>query len=144
MTGQYTFGKNERLVNRKHISCLFNSGYSFNINLLKVHYKVTRYAGQPEIKIIVALPKRRFKRAVDRNRIRRLIKESYRLNKSILTDKFAGLPIMLHIGFTYTGENIKITFAEVEKQMKLGLEKLVRTLLQNIPDTILSPDGFDI
>ena len=141
MNGRYKFGKNERLANRKHISCLFESGYSFNVNLLKVHDQVTRYPEKPEIKIIIALPKRKFKRAFDRNHIRRLIKEAYRLNKSILTGRFTGFPVMLHIGFTYTGDNIKIPFAEVEKQMKLGLEKLGRILLQNMPADISPPDG---
>jgi ribonuclease P protein component len=140
MTGQYKFGNNERLSNRKHISFLFESGSSFHVNLLKVLYKVTLCSDKPEIRIIVALPKRKFKRAIDRNHIRRLIKEAYRLNKSILTDRFTGFPVILHIGFTYTGSNLKIPFAKVEEQMKFSLEKLGRILLQGMPDDI-SPSG---
>jgi len=74
--------------------------------------------------ILIVVSKRNFKRAVDRNLLRRRIREAYRLNKSILfraEDQSKQPPAA--IAFLYTAK-AKISFEEIEKGMKLALQKL--------------------
>jgi len=74
----------------------------------------------------MAVPKRKFKKAVDRNRIRRLIREAYRLNKHLIKNRDFMSTISLNIGFVYIGNKVDISFVEIEKGMIGCLEKLVR------------------
>lgn len=78
----YNFQKEERLYSKKLLDELFKNGSSF----LLYPYRVTwlRSPNPNQLfpaQVVVAVPKKRFKRSVDRNLIRRRIKEAYRLNK---------------------------------------------------------------
>lgn len=74
--------------------------------------------------ILIVVSKRNFKRAVDRNLIRRRVREAYRLNKSLLfrPENQSKQPLAA-IAFLYTAK-AKISFEEIEKGMKLALQKL--------------------
>lgn len=76
--------------------------------------------------ILITVSKRNFKKAVDRNLIRRRIREAYRKNKSIMLDA-AGPDKQLpaYIAFLYTARD-KISFEEIEKSMKLALKRIGR------------------
>jgi ribonuclease P protein component len=121
---QFTFGKEERLSHRNQIDALFTEGRTFNVSPFKVIYKVVDAVTTPQIKIMVAVPKKKFKRAVDRNRLRRLIRESYRLNKHLLTEMIMTSTIGLHIGFIYIGDKADISYIEMEKPMIGCLQRL--------------------
>lgn len=69
--------------------------------------------------------KRHFKRAVDRNRIKRLVREAYRVRKELLRPLLREEP--LQVFFIYTGRAVP-PFAEVEAAVEGGLQKLLRTL----------------
>ena len=83
----------------------------------------------PPCRVLVSVPKRAFKKAVDRNAVRRRIMEAYRLNKhrllpadTIPTDPPAnGLPAQ--IAFLYTAKT-KLSFEEIEKGMKLAMKRI--------------------
>src|ERR1700761_6552929 len=77
----YTFTKEERLCNKKLIDTLFHNGSSFLCYPFKVSWLEADFAGTFPVQIVFAVPKRRFKRAVDRNLIKRHMREAYRLNK---------------------------------------------------------------
>jgi ribonuclease P protein component len=126
MTGSFTFGRQERLSRKAHIDALFNDGMTLNAGLFKAFYRFDPTGLSHEIKILIAVPKKKFKHAVDRNRIKRLIREAYRLNKHILTENLPLLPCDLHIGFVYVGNKATITYEEMEKTMVGGLEKLLK------------------
>lgn len=78
-----TFKKEERLCSKSAIDTLFHSGSSFVVYPFRVVYLLTPAPVQ-EVKVILSVSKRRFRRAHDRNRIKRLMREVYRLQKGTL------------------------------------------------------------
>ncbi len=73
-----------KLKSRKLIEQLFNGGKTVSNFPVKIIYKQIDFKDDVQIKVGVSVSKRNFKHAVDRNRIKRLLRETYRLNKSIL------------------------------------------------------------
>lgn len=104
------FPKKEKIKSRKTIDQLFSEGKS------RVQYPVKMLYIPSEIEVHQAafsVPKRNFKRAVDRNRIKRQLREAYRLNKHILSDsteKFA-------LFFIFLGKE-NPQYRQIEKSMK--------------------------
>lgn len=79
------FEKEERLCSKKFLTGLFQSGSSFLIYPFRVTWLVTPDSNQKTpVQVVIAVPKKRFKSSVDRNQIKRRIKEAYRLNKEEL------------------------------------------------------------
>lgn len=89
-------------------------------------------AGEDEIvpvRMMVSVPKKRFKLAVKRNKIKRLIRETYRLNKMEIID-FANVHnLKLYISFQYVSNDIA-TFEMINKKMKNAIKKLMDIYLQ--------------
>lgn len=77
-----SFSKSERLCGVKTISELFAEGRSINLPHLRIIYRISPDTGElPPVRLLISVPKRHFKRAVDRNLIRRRIREAWRINK---------------------------------------------------------------
>ena len=83
---KYTYGKEEKLKRRKLIGEIFETGKSFPSYPFRVFYKKMEFDSDVKAQVGVSVSKRNFKHAVDRNRIKRLMREAYRLNKYTLTD----------------------------------------------------------
>lgn len=85
---RYTFSKAERLCSKKLIERLFSGGHkSFPAFPLRVVYMpLSADESEADVSILISVPKKRFKHAVDRNHVKRQVREAYRLNKHILTD----------------------------------------------------------
>jgi len=86
MAKQAAFGKKEKLKSRKLIEALFKRGKTINVfpvRILYIFLNVEAYEN-PLLQVGVSVSKRNFKRAVDRNRIKRLLREAYRLQKNEL------------------------------------------------------------
>lgn len=84
-----TLGRQERIKSRKLSDTLFTGGNSRSIAafpLRVVYMKRERTTAQPSAQMMVCVSKRHFKHAVNRNRVKRQVRESYRLNKQILLD----------------------------------------------------------
>lgn len=82
------FKRPERLKSRKAIALLFKEGASFGQYPLRLVYlPLQEQEERPLAQIAVSVPKRKFAKAVDRNRIKRQIREAWRLNKSLLYKK---------------------------------------------------------
>jgi ribonuclease P protein component len=121
-----TFTKSERLCSKKVLGELFRKGsasvrtfYLFPFRVLYIPLDPERSDEWPAI--VITVPKRTFKSAVDRNLVRRRAREAYRLNKHLLSQ--ATTPPPAYIAFLYTAKQI-ISFEEIEKGMKLALKKL--------------------
>ncbi|NDW19621.1 ribonuclease P protein component [Dysgonomonas sp. 216] len=78
-----TLPKSERMSHTKSIDKLFSSGEAFISYPLRIVYCKREPDSLPLVSIMVSVPKKRFKRAVKRNRVKRLVREAYRLNKSL-------------------------------------------------------------
>ena len=77
-----TYKKIEKLKSKKLIGQLFDEGKSVSAYPLRLVYLKTEFTDGAQIKTGVSVPKRQFKKAVDRIRIKRLLREAYRLNKA--------------------------------------------------------------
>lgn len=84
----FSYPKNEKLKSQKSISLLFSDGKSVSKYPLRLVYVQKTISSASNIELGVSVSKRYFKKAVDRNYFKRLLRESYRLNKSLLQDKF--------------------------------------------------------
>jgi ribonuclease P protein component len=118
--------KNERLHAEKSIKELFHEGSSFFLFPFKVQFFVKKDVPLGTQKVLFSVSKRKFKKAVDRNFVKRRIKEAYRLNKHLIT-----LPnIELNIGFIYVAGNL-MEFSEIQPKIILCLKKLQAELTDN-------------
>jgi ribonuclease P protein component len=116
----YTFKKEERLCNKKLIDKLFHNGSSFLCYPFKASWLLIDEPVQFPVQILFSVSKRRYKHAVDRNLIKRRMREAYRLNKQQhLYDLLNGSnkKIVLSIGFIGK-EIVEYDFAE-KKMLKL-------------------------
>ncbi len=115
----YTLGKKERLSSKILIECLFSGGSkSFPAFPLRVVYMPVEPSEQDAAaSILISVPKKRFKRAVKRNLVKRQVREAYRKNKHLLLDALASRDKKLVIAFIWLDNNIHSS-AEVEEKVK--------------------------
>jgi ribonuclease P protein component len=119
--GRYSLRKKERLSKETWIQALFEKGSSFYFHPFKVLYMPHPDAGSTVNEVLFSVPKRQFKRAVDRNKIKRRLREAYRLNKSELTAARKWL-----IAYIYTAKTILPS--ETFQQKVLGTIQKISSL----------------
>ncbi|MBQ8050161.1 MAG: ribonuclease P protein component [Bacteroidaceae bacterium] len=121
MPNPYVFRKAERLCSRKRIEALFAGGSrSLSAYPLRAVFRKAD-GGQ----LLISVSKRHFKHAVDRNRVKRLIREAYRLNKHLLTNQFG--PGRLDLALIWMSDEMA-DFSTIEDR--------VRNLLQRIGEQL--------
>ncbi len=128
MNKVFGYPKSEKLKNKKVIDQLFSEGKSFSKYPLKLIYIKNTTSSKAQIQAGVTVPKRNFKSAVTRNRIKRLLREAYRLNKQQVFNNTEGRFAFL---FLYLGKEVP-TFKQIEKGMK--------TLLQRFYEAEIGPN----
>ena len=111
MAKKFTLGKDERLKSRKQIEELFEKGQKFSSGSFRVHFHIDKTAG-PLLQFGIGVSNKNFKRAVDRNRIKRLAREAWRLQKNELKEKIATSGNSMNVFLIYTGKTIA-AYAEV-------------------------------
>jgi ribonuclease P protein component len=126
LTYRHTLSKTERLKSYKRIRILFAQGQKFKVFPLVVYFllrdeEVER--GEGVLQMGVSVGKRHFKRAVDRNLLKRRIREAYRKQKHEVKETLNALGISMDIFFVYSNARIS-DYAEIETAMTNGLSLL--------------------
>lgn len=122
-----TFPKAEHLYGKTAVDALYATGKTFFCYPIRVVFRRAEKRDDIPARLLVNAPKKRFKHAVDRNHIKRQLRESYRVNKGILFDYLAGKEYQLHFSFNYIGDKLEPS-SFVLKRAKLALEKLIKQL----------------
>lgn len=117
------FPKAEHLCRKKLIEELFGGGASFGIYPLRLVWLVAPEATTAPPQVLVSVSKRNFKRAVDRNYLKRLMREAWRLNKYRLVEADGGHRVA-QLAIIYTGKEKK-DLVLLEKKLNSGLERLL-------------------
>lgn len=126
MSKEKSFGSKEKLKSRKAIQSLFEQGKSIKeYPLILVYQKVTE--SDFPLKIGFSVSKKNFKRAVDRNRVKRLLREAYRLNKFKCIDTFQNKTISTNAMIIYSSNEI-LPFEKMEAKVIKLLEKLNKSI----------------
>ncbi|MBR5297796.1 MAG: ribonuclease P protein component [Parabacteroides sp.] len=120
---RYTLSKEERLSWKRYIDLLFAKGQSFVAFPLRVVYLPVKEDSLAPVSILISVPKKKFKRAVKRNLIKRQIREVYRVRKYTLIDPLVEKNRRMLVAFLYLDKEIR-SFAEMEKAMNKALTTL--------------------
>ena len=117
--------KEERLCSQKLIDSLFNNGKSRSLSAFPVRavYMSTPSVDSARVKMMVSVPKRLFKRAVKRNRIKRQLREAYRKNKQLLDNAMQATDQTLLVAFIWLSDRL-YTSSDVEERVKTILQRI--------------------
>lgn len=149
---RHTFPKSARLHHRTLVEALFNKGRSVYVYPLRATWRVltpdellasfrdTVPQGIGPVQLMVTIPKKKRRHAVDRVRMRRLVKESFRLRRAELTELMAAVPEWrtLSLAFIYIAEKNE-DFRTVDKKMGIMLKKIKAAILEKRNE---SPDTY--
>jgi ribonuclease P protein component len=130
MAASFGFGRKEKLKSRKQLDELFAKGKSFSVFPVKVFYSLNQEATDFPVKLAVGATKRSFKKAVDRNRIKRLLREAYRLNKQPLIDWSVSKEKNITVFLLFIAKTLP-SFEELQIVMPVILEKLIKRVSEN-------------
>ena len=122
-----TFRKQERIVSHQLIETLFEKGDSQTLAaypLRAVFLQTERQQGHAPIQILISVPKKRFKHAVDRNRVKRQVREAYRHHKQLISDIIPDDKELL-IAFIWLSDS-HCPSIEVEKRMVSLLQRIAK------------------
>ncbi len=123
MNKKFSFSKNERLYHRKVINEVFANGNSFLLFPFRIQYLfVDKNEEYANAQILISIPKKRIKRAVDRNLIKRRTKESFRLNKHLFIDEI-NTKKSLAIAVVYIANDV-LEYKKIDISFKKIITKL--------------------
>lgn len=131
-TSTRSLKKSERICRQKQIDMLFGGGKSASMTafpLRVVFLKQDKTEGQKTIQMMVSVPKRHLKHAVDRNRVKRQVREAFRLNKNILS------PLAEELAEA----NLSLAFIWMDKKLydTKVVETIVKSLLSRVTEKLL-------
>ena len=121
-----TYPRTEKLKSRKLIQQLFAEGKSVTASPVKCIYLVNPSELSETLQTGVGASARNFKKAVHRNRIKRLLREAYRLNNQALHQKLEEKKIRVALFILFIGKELP-TLPVIETAVQTALEKLRKT-----------------
>ena len=127
-----TLGKQERLKSKKLIDKLYVEGNSIKVFPLRMVYLQTKHTSHFPAQLGVSVSKRNFKSAVDRNRLKRLLRESYRLQKNIVYNNLEEPYVFM---ISYIGRE-EIEYKKLFEKMEKLLTSLVEVSKNNKDENI--------
>ncbi len=128
MMARYSFKKTERLTGKKNIEQLFLTGNYFKQDSFKILWQIVdKDLGNSRSRLLISVPKKVQKLSVNRNLIKRRIRESYRINKKPFIDFLSENNIVVQWGVIYLSAEI-LSCKVIEKQMILTLQQIIKAI----------------
>lgn len=121
-----SFHRKERLKSRQRIRALFEAGQSVHVYPLRLVWQAHDEQASP-LQIAFSVPKRRYKKAVVRNRIKRLLREAYRLQKQDWYAKAAEQQSSFALMLIYTGKE-ELPLAQLQGKLRKLQQKWAQNL----------------
>ncbi len=129
LNNNYSFSKDERIRSKKTINEIYKSGKAINVFPLYSKYIVNN-SQNVFSKVLISVSKKKFKKAVQRNKIKRYIREAYRLNKHILYNCFKKNNSKIAFVLNYS-QNSMPSFQYINKSIKVLFYKICASFKEN-------------
>lgn len=120
---RFTFSKEERLKSKKQIELLFQKGKVVHQYPIQIRYGKAKDESEFRLKVAFSVPKRNFKKAVARNRIKRLLRECYRHQKNELYPNFSDSYNFMILYLGKEEPTYHTLFNDLEKALSKFIEK---------------------
>lgn len=121
----FKYNKTEKLKSRTQLEAIFASGKSFSVFPLKVFFLEISTTEAEHVKVGVGVSARHFKKAVQRNRIKRILREAYRLEKQNLHQHLTTQQKQLAVFFLYIDKEMP-DYEVLREKMRDCIEKLIK------------------
>lgn len=121
---QNPFHKSERLCKKKIFNALFSQGKSLVLHPVRMIYLETTLPENVPVQVAFSVSKQRFKKATERNRIKRQMREAWRLNNNAFKTHLTNINKQMAMCFIYTG-NQPLEFALLQNKIILLLSRLI-------------------
>lgn len=126
---RYTFRKHERLTHKRLFSSLFEEGTAYKAYPLMLRAIAVPASDKDIVQVAFSASKRRFRRAVDRNRIKRVLRECWRYQKSRVRDKASNEHRCFALVWIYVGKELP-----VKSEIEAKISSLCERFIEDIPN----------
>lgn len=129
-THPFSFPKSEHLCGEIRVGKLFANGTAFITYPFRVVYAFVPSENEATVSVLITVPKKRFKRAVKRNKLKRQTREAYRRQKAALIQALTQRNLCMHLAFGFVSNDMP-EFEYIERKMQQALLNIIT----NLPET---------